>query len=55
MAEATNLKIGDLAPDFSAQGVVTRPEVYRLDVRLGDYRGTKNVVLVFHPFAFTAT
>lgn len=51
----TILKIGEPAPDFSAPGVVTKPEVYRLDVKLSDYRGQKNIVLVFHPFAFTAT
>ncbi len=51
----TILNIGEPAPDFSAPGVVTKPETYRLDVKLSNYRGQKNVVLVFHPFAFTAT
>jgi peroxiredoxin len=49
------LKVGDVAPDFTAAGVVTKPEVQRLEIQLSDYRGRKNVVLAFHPFAFTAT
>ena len=48
------LKIGDRAPDFTLSGVITKPDVQRLDVKLSDYRGRKNVVLAFHPFAFTA-
>ena len=55
MSEMVNLKVGDLAPDFTAPGVVTKPEVQRLEIQLSDYRGRKNVVLAFHPFAFTAT
>ena len=49
------LKIGDSAPDFALPGVITKPDVQRVDVKLSDYRGHKNVVLAFHPFAFTAT
>jgi peroxiredoxin len=49
------LKVGDVAPDFTVPGVVTKPEVQRLEIQLSDYRGRKNVVLAFHPFAFTAT
>ncbi len=52
---ATIIQPGETAPDFTLPGVVTKPEVYRLDVKLSEYRGQKNVVLVFHPFAFTAT
>ncbi len=55
MADTPLLKVGDRAPDFSLQGVITKPEVYRLEVKLSEYRGKKNVVIVFHPFAFTAT
>lgn len=51
----TDLKIGDAAPDFAAPGVITKPEVQRSEVKLSDYRGRQNVVLAFHPFAFTAT
>jgi len=46
-------KIGDAAPDFTLPGVITKPDVQRLDVKLSDYRGRQNVVLAFHPFAFT--
>ncbi len=52
---ANIVNVGDMAPDFSLTGVITKPDVYRLDVKLSDYRGKKNVVVVFHPFAFTAT
>lgn len=51
----TMLKIGDAAPDFTLPGVITKPDVQRLDVKLSDYRGRVNVVLAFHPFAFTPT
>lgn len=47
-------KIGDVAPDFTLPGVITKPDAQRLDVRLSEYRGRANVVLAFHPFAFTA-
>ncbi len=49
------LHVGDVAPDFAVSGVITKPEVQRIEVKLSDYRGRKNVVLAFHPFAFTAT
>ena len=39
---------GDKAPEFDLE--VT----YRERVRLSDFRGRSNVLLVFHPFAFTA-
>jgi peroxiredoxin len=54
MSDTVNLKVGDVAPDFSVPGVITKPEVQRVEVQLSDYRGRKNVVLAFHPFAFTA-
>jgi peroxiredoxin len=41
------LKPGDAAPDFELRS--HRGET----VRLSDYRGKKNVVLAFHPLAFT--
>ncbi len=49
------LKIGDLAPDFELRAAITKPQVERVTVKLSDYRGKKNVVLAFHPLAFTAT
>lgn len=55
MADSVNLKIGDSAPDFDLPGVITKPEVQRVQVQLSEYRGRKHVVLAFHPFAFTAT
>ena len=55
VSDTVDLKIGDVAPDFNVPGVITKPEVQRLEIQLSDYRGRKNVVLAFHPFAFTAT
>jgi mycoredoxin-dependent peroxiredoxin len=39
---------GDKAPDFDLEGA------HGERVRLTDYRGSKNVLLVFHPFAWTS-
>jgi peroxiredoxin len=39
--------IGDLAPDFTLDDQDRQP------VTLSSFRGSKNVVLVFHPLAFT--
>ncbi len=41
------IEIGDQAPDFAL------PDQHRQTVRLSDLRGSKNVVLVFFPIAFT--
>ncbi len=49
------IQLGDPAPDFTLKGVITKPETQSVDIHLADYRGKKNVVLAFHPFAFTAT
>ena len=43
----TSLKIGDLAPDF------TLPAQDGKKITLSDYRGKKNVLLVFYPQDFT--
>ena len=40
---------GDRAPEFDLEEAFDRPRV-----RLADYLGRSNVLLVFHPFAFTA-
>jgi peroxiredoxin len=40
---------GDRAPEFDLEEAHDRPRV-----RLSDYLGRSNVLLVFHPFAFTA-
>ena len=43
------IEIGSEAPDFAL------PNQHRETVRLSDYLGDKNVVLVFYPLAFTPT
>ena len=40
---------GDRAPDFDLEEAYDRPPL-----RLADFRGKRNVLLVFHPFAFTS-
>lgn len=47
VAPATQLKVGDMAPDF------TLTDTGGLPVKLSDYRGKKNVVLAFYVLAFT--
>ena len=42
------VRTGDKAPEFDLE-VTTRERV-----KLSDFRGRSNVLLVFHPFAFTA-
>ena len=42
-----SISVGDLAPDF------TLNNQYGEAVTLSDYRGKKNVVVMFYPFAFT--
>ncbi|MDL1898548.1 redoxin domain-containing protein [Anaerolineae bacterium CFX7] len=49
------IKIGDRAPEFKLRGSITKPDVKRVDVELAAYHGEKNIILAFHPFAFTAT
>jgi peroxiredoxin len=41
------VEVGDKAPDF------TLKDQHRQEVTLSGFRGQKNVVLVFYPFAFT--
>ena len=45
--ETQTLKVGDQAPDFELPG--HRNE----KVRLSDFRGKKNVVIVFYPLDWT--
>lgn len=47
-AESKNLKVGDTAPDFVLKSA------NREDWHLSDFRGKKNVVLAFVPFAFSS-
>ena len=42
------IQTGDTAPEFDLEETSGGPRV-----RLSDYRGRSNVLLVFHPFAFT--
>ncbi|MDX6398638.1 MAG: mycoredoxin-dependent peroxiredoxin [Gaiellaceae bacterium] len=48
MAEQQQIQTGSKAPDFDLQVLGSER------VRLDDFRGRRNVLLVFHPFAFTA-
>ena len=43
----TGVAVGEPAPDF------TLKDQHGKDVSLSDYRGVKNVVVVFYPFAFS--
>lgn len=43
------VEVGDQAPDFELR------DQHNMPVRLSGFRGDKNVVLVFYPFAFTST
>lgn len=43
----TNLKVGEMAPDFSL------PSDQQTTIKLSDYRGKKNVILAFYILAFT--
>lgn len=45
--ETKTLKVGDMAPDFSLR------TANREEWHLADFRGKKNVVLAFVPFAFS--
>jgi cytochrome oxidase Cu insertion factor (SCO1/SenC/PrrC family) len=44
----TNLKVGDVAPDFTLLADDWKP------VKLSDFRGKKNVILAFYVLAFTS-
>ena len=43
------IPVGQVAPDFELRDQHGQP------VRLSDYRGKRNVVVVFYPFSFTGT
>ena len=47
-AALTGLAVGQVAPDF------TLKDQYGKEVSLSDYKGVKNVVVVFYPFAFSS-
>jgi peroxiredoxin len=44
------LKAGETAPDFAVPGVIGKE---KMDFKLSDYRGKKNVVLAFYPLDWT--
>ena len=46
-APQTQLKVGEMAPDFTLTDTNGRP------VKLSDFRGQKNVALAFYVLAFT--
>ena len=46
-SETKTLKVGDMAPDFALK------TYKKEDWRLSDFRGKKNVVLAFIPYAFS--
>ena len=48
MSEKIELKVGDTAPDFTLDSNLDKK------ITLSDYRGRKNVVLAFHPLAWTS-
>jgi peroxiredoxin len=47
-SETSTLKVGDEAPDFQLPGHRNSEKV-----RLSDFRGKKNVILVFYPLDWT--
>jgi peroxiredoxin len=47
MQATASLEIGQMAPDFKLRGPGGQP------VTLSEYHGTRNVVLVFYPLAFS--
>lgn len=47
MARATPLPVGEVAPDFTLR------DQFKQDVSLASFRGRKNVLLFFYPFAFS--
>lgn len=47
-SETSTLKVGDMAPDFELPSHRGEEKI-----RLSDYRGKKNVVLVFYPLDWT--
>ena len=43
-----SITTGDQAPEFDLE------ETHERRIKLSDYRGRSNVLLVFHPYAFTS-
>jgi cytochrome oxidase Cu insertion factor (SCO1/SenC/PrrC family) len=49
----TNLKVGDVAPDFTLPSTTVGPDGKTMRFKLSDFKGKKNVVLAFYVLAFT--
>ena len=52
-APHTNLKVGQVAPDFTLPSSISGPDGRKTRYKLSDFKGKKNVVLAFYVFAFT--
>src|SRR5512146_1900779 len=50
LAQTATLTVGDEAPDFTLNSATTEGSI-----TLSSYRGSKNVVLAFFPWAFSGT
>ena len=50
-SETSTLKVGDVAPDFTLPAAKGTSD--KGSVSLSEFRGKKNVVIAFYPFAFT--
>lgn len=46
------LRVGDSVPEFELPAVAGE---HRITIRSRDYRGTKNLVVTFHPLDWTPT
>ena len=49
----TNLKVGDMAPDFTLPSTTVGADGKTVRFKLSDFKGKKNVVLAFYVLAFT--
>ena len=52
-APHTNLKVGQVAPDFTLPSTIVGADGRGVRYKLSDFKGKKNVVLAFYVFAFT--
>ena len=49
----TNLKVGQMAPDFTLPSTIVGSDGRGVRYKLSDFKGKKNVVLAFYVLAFT--
>ncbi len=52
-SETKTLKVGEMAPDFTLPVANKDMVGGQAELTLSSYKGKKNVVMVFYPFAFT--